>query len=165
MPDINYFDQKYSKEAPRKENEFGIGDNGNLAFTTLVESEKIAYVSNGYARLVQFIPIDHNVIVKDNNGNECSQCDGMLHVAETKDLIFVELKTKGKKWIPEAIAQLESTINHFASQHTVSDFKYRRAYAANSQHPHFNYSMKEACAAFHTRTKFRLNIMNKIVLK
>ena len=165
MPSINYFDQKYSKEAPRKEEEFGIGDNGNLAFTTLVESEKIAYVTNGSARLVQFTPIDHNIIVKDNNGNECSQCDGMLHVAETKELIFVELKTKGKKWIPEAIAQLECTINHFASQHTISDFKYRCAYAANSQHPHFNFSMKEVSAAFRSRTQFRLNITNKIVLK
>ena len=165
MPSINYFHSSYKKENPRKDTQFGVGDNGQLAFTTLVESEMIAHVSNVFARMVQFTPIDHNVIVYDGKGNECSQCDGMLYVDETKELVFVELKTKDKSWIPDAIAQLESTISHFASQHVVSDFKHRSAYAANNQHPHFHFSMKEECAAFRARTQFRLNVTNKITLK
>lgn len=164
MPSINYFHSSYRREEPRTDSKFGIGDNGKLAFTTLVEGETIVEVLNKEGRSVQFTPIDHNVIVMEN-GNERSQCDGMLHIPATKELIFVEMKTSEKGWITEAIKQLESTINHFAANHVVEDFKKRSAYAANSRHPYFQSSKKEECAVFRARTKFRLNITNRIVIK
>lgn len=164
MPSINYFHPSYKREEPRTNSRFGIGDDGKLAFTTLEEDETIVEVLNEVCRSVQFMPIDHNVIVMED-GNERSQCDGMLHISATKELIFVEMKSCGQEWITEAIEQLRSTISHFATNHVVEDFKKRSAYAANSRRPYFQSSKKEECAAFRTHTKFRLNITNRIVIK
>lgn len=164
MSSINYFDEKKYKHEKRTDISFGIGDDGKLAFTTLKESETIAKVTNKFNRCVQFTPIDHNIKIIVN-GNERSQCDGMLYIEVTKELVFVELKTGDKNWVADAIAQLESTIANFSANHVISDYKYRSAYAANRKHPYFQYSKKEEIETFRTHTRFRLNITNTIILK
>ena len=164
MPSINYFHPSYKREEPRTDAKFGIGDDGKLAFTTFDEEKTVVEVWNEARRSVQFTPIDHNVVVMEN-GNERSQCDGMLHIPATMELIFVEMKTGERKWVTEAVEQLESTINHFAANHVVTDFKKRSAYAANNRYPYFQSSKMEMCEAFRARPKFRLNITNRIVIK
>lgn len=164
MLSINYFHPQYKREESRADAIFGIYDDGNLAFTTSIENPIIIEVTNKNCHNIQFTPIDHNIIVIEN-GNEQSQCDGMLHIALTKELIFVEMKDCDKNWISEAVSQLESTINHFSINHVISDFKKRSAYAGNKQHPFFQYSKKELAETFRNQTKFRLNITNKIVIK
>lgn len=164
MPSINYFHPQYKREEPRADVTFGISDNGTLAYTTSLDENVITEVTNNNCRNIQFTPIDHNIIIIEN-GNERSQCDGMLYVEATKELIFIEMKDSNKNWINEAIEQLKSTITHFSSNHIVTDFKKRNAYAANKQHPFFQYSKKELAEVFRNQTKFRLNITNKIVIK
>ncbi len=164
MPSINYFDRKYQKEVPVAHTFFGIGDDGSLAFTTLEKDKMVAEVTNKECRRIQFTPIDHNIVVVEN-GDERSQCDGMLYVDATKELVFVELKTGGKDWIQDAISQLESTIVHFSANHVWSDYKKRSAYAANNKRPVFQHSNREQAEAFRCHTHFRLYITNQIVVK
>lgn len=164
MSSVNYFHSRYRKEEPRTDARFGIADDGVLAYTTLSEDESLAYVTNHNCRTVSFTPVDHNIVVM-SNGNECSQCDGMLYVPSTHELIFVELKDRVKDWISEAVEQLESTIRHFSANHDIADFPRRSAYAANRQRPYYHVSKKEECEAFRRRTGFRLNISNEIVIK
>lgn len=163
MSSINYFHPKYKREEPRTNVHFGINDNGVLAYTTLDE-DAIVKVINNNRQSIQFTPVDHNIVVLEN-GNERSQCDGMLYIETSKELTFVEMKDCGKNWIIEAIGQLKSTITHFSSNHIIADFKKRKAYAANKQHPFFQYSKKELIEEFRNQTGFRLNITNEIVIK
>lgn len=166
MPGVSsYFDACYRREASRTDATFGIRDDGRLAFTTPETAGADVAVKNPARRDVQFTPVDHNIIVWNDRGEEQSQCDGMLYVKETEELVFVEIKDQQKKWIPEAEEQLESTIAHFRTLHDTTAFRHRSAYAANRQHPHFNYSQKDRCIAFRNRTGFRLNIVNRIALK
>lgn len=164
MSSINYFHSQFKREEPRTDVSFGINDNGVLAYTTPLDENVIAEVTNNNCRSIQFTPIDHNIIITEN-GNERSQCDGMLYIEATKELIFIEMKDCNKDWINEAVEQLKSTITHFSSNHIVADFKKRSAYAANKQRPFFQYSKKELAEVFRNQTKFRLNITNKIVIK
>ena len=91
---INFFAKEIQTEKPRKDIEFGIGDDGKLAYTTSIDSElRIGVVKNPSERLVQFTPIDHNLPAKKNGKDEESLCDGMLHIEETKEIDFVEIKT------------------------------------------------------------------------
>lgn len=84
-------------------------------------------------------------------------------IGDDGKLAFTTLK--GSETVADAIAQLESTIANFSANHVISDYKYRSAYAANRQHPYFQYSKKEEIETFRTHTRFRLNITNTIVLK
>ena len=91
MSSINYFHIQYKREEPRTDILFGINDNGVLAYTTSSDESGIMEVTNKSSHSIQFTPVDHNIIVIEN-GNERSQCDGMLHIEVTKELIFIEMK-------------------------------------------------------------------------
>ncbi|MBP3669025.1 MAG: hypothetical protein J6J26_05590 [Bacteroides sp.] len=164
MSSINYFHIQYKREEPRTDILFGINDNGVLAYTTSSDESGIMEVTNKSSHSIQFTPVDHNIIVIEN-GNERSQCDGMLHIEVTKELIFIEMKDCSKDWISEAVNQLKSTIAHFSSNHVITDFNKRSAYAGNKQHPFFQHSKKELAETFRNQTKFRLNITNKVTIK
>lgn len=166
--DINFFDPKYLTEAARDDSSFGLSDDNRMAFTTNDPSLIIAEVSNPSNVLVQFIPVDHNIVVKDTLGQDVSMCDALIYTPDKcpkMDIHFIELKDQMANWMPKAISQLESTIQIFSQNHVLEDFRYRVATAANKAHPHFNYSMKEKCQEFRERNKFRLNICAQVDIK
>ena len=166
--DINFFDSKYLTEVARDDSSFGLSDDNRMAFTTNDPSLIIAEVSNPSNVLVQFIPVDHNIVVKDTLGQDVSMCDALIYTPDKcpkKDIHFIELKDQMANWMPKAISQLESTIQIFSQNHVLEDFRYRVATAANKAHPQFNYSMKEKCQEFRERNKFRLNICAQVDIK
>ena len=166
--DINFFDPKYLTEAARDDSSFGLSDDNRMAFTTNNPSLIIAEVSNPSNVLVQFIPVDHNIVVKDTLGQDVSMCDALIYTPDKcpqMDIHFIELKDQMANWMPKAISQLESTIQIFSQNHVLEDFRYRVATAANKAHPQFNYSMKEKCQEFRERNKFRLNICAQVDIK
>ena len=166
--DINFFDPKYLTETARDDSSFGLSDDNRMAFTTNDPSLIIAEVSNPANVLVQFVPVDHNIIVKDTLGQDVSMCDAMIYTPDKsprKDIHFIELKDQMANWRQKAISQLESTIQIFSQNHVLEDFRYRVATAANKSHPQFNVSTKEDCQAFRKRNKFRLNICSQIDIK
>jgi hypothetical protein len=160
---IDFFDSAYQKEMPRKDSKFGIIDDGKIAFTSTSVDERQwnAIVLNEANASLQFTPVDHNIVVKNEMGNELSQCDGMINCGNCY-LAFVELKKVNGKWIEEAIRQLESTIHIFAECHDTESFARRFAYAANRQRPRFHFSEKSRMQKFHNKTGFRLLIQNEI---
>ena len=166
--DINFFDPKYLTEAARDDSSFGLSDDNRMAFTTNDPSLIIAEVSNPSNVLVQFVPIDHNIVAKDTLGQDVSMCDALIYTPDKcpkMDIHFIELKDQMANWMPKAISQLESTIQIFSQNHVLEDFRYRVATAANKAHPQFNYSMKEKCQEFRERNKFRLNICAQVNIK
>lgn len=166
--DINFFDAKYNTESARDDSSFGLSDDNRMAFTTNDPSLIIAEVSNPANVLVQFVPVDHNIIVKDTLGQDVSMCDAMIYTPDKspkKDIHFIELKDQMANWRQKAISQLESTIQIFSQNHVLEDFRYRVATAANKAHPQFNFSTKEDSQAFRKRNKFRLNICSQIDIK
>ena len=166
--DINFFNPKYLTEAARDDSSFGLSDDNRMAFTTNDPSLIIAEVINPSNVLVQFIPIDHNIVVKDTLGQDVSMCDALIYTPDKcpkMDIHFIELKDQMANWMPKAISQLESTIQIFSQNHVLEDFRYRVATAANKTHPQFNYSMKEKCQEFRERNKFRLNICAQVDIK
>ena len=166
--DINFFDPKYLTEAARDDSSFGLSDDNKMAFTTNDPSLIIAEVSNPANVLVQFVAVDHYIIVKDTLGQDVSMCDAMIYTPDKspkKDIHFIELKDQMANWRQKAISQLESTIQIFSQNHVLEDFRYRVATAANKAHPQFNFSTKEDCQAFRKRNKFRLNVCSQIDIK
>ena len=166
--DINFFDPKYLTEAARDDSSFGLSDDNKMAFTTNDSSLIIAEVSNPANVLVQFVPVDHNIIVKDALGQDVSMCDAMIYTPDKspkKDIHFIELKDQMANWRQKAISQLESTIQIFSRNHVLEGFRYRVATAANKAHPQFNYSMKEKCQEFREKYKFSLNISAQVNIK
>ena len=166
--DINFFNPKYLTEAARDDSSFGLSDDNRMAFTTNDPSLIIAEVINPSNVLVQFIPIDHNIVVKDTLGQDVSMCDALIYTPDKcpkMDIHFIELKDQMANWMPKAISQLESTIQIFSQNHVLEDFRYRVATAANKAHPQFNYSMKEECQEFREKYKFRLNICAQVDIK
>ena len=166
--DINFFDPKYLTEAARDDSSFGLSDDNKMAFTTNDSSLIIAEVSNPANVLVQFVAVDHNIIVKDTLGQDVSMCDAMIYTPDKspkKDIHFSELKDQMANWRQKAISQLESTIQIFSRNHVLEGFRFRVATAANKAHPQFNYSMKEKCQEFREKYKFRLNICAQVNIK
>ncbi|MBQ5975915.1 MAG: hypothetical protein IJL48_09435 [Bacteroidales bacterium] len=165
MASVNFFDPQYQSEQAKSDIEFGLYDPGDNSPTITTNNYILsqAVVSNPNGRPVNFIPIDHNIILTDNNGNQLSLCDGLLHVEKTF-LAFIELKDVMHNWIDEAVSQLENTIEIFKQNHYYLDYKNRRAYAANKEHPYFCVSRKELMQQFHQKSGFRLIIQNNIII-
>ncbi|MBR3711304.1 MAG: hypothetical protein IKM99_10170 [Bacteroidales bacterium] len=162
MSQVNFFDKAYITEEPRDDAEFRIFDpgNGKLAQTT-IGSQFQAIVKNPYKYVLQFVAIDHNMDIRNNDGNLESTCDGMLF-QEKEYLAFIELKDVASSWVTEAIGQLSNTIKLFKENHYFADYKRRYAYASNCQHPVFHYSLKETMQHFKKDTHFNLRITNTI---
>ncbi len=124
---------------------FGICDDPppatTRAFLDEVDGAKwIAVVQNEYTYDVLFTAIDHCIeLPPRSDGRSSKRCDGMLTYNDT--VIFVELKERaqlGTDWIRDAEKQLKTTIAHFETTELAEDFTYKKAYAANSEHPNQN---------------------------
>lgn len=165
---VNFFDTP-CKEPARIDPLFGICDNQDgvsKAYTDDVNQNKwVATVINETETEVSFTPIDHCIsILQEGTKDEESLCDGMLTFQNS--LFLVELKEKGKHaWQSEAVAQLENTIRLLQANHDLSVFKYKKAYACNKKHPNFSTYDNEKQKTLFSKTKFRIDIQAKIVIK
>lgn len=167
MPEVNFFSDEYQREEVRDDAEFGIYDDSSLAKTTTDSSlyGRSAMVSNPNRKQVIFTPIDHNIVVYDDDGNTLSMCDGMLTSEVERILFFVELKVRSEKgWVSKAVSQLNSTIRIFITNHRLEEWRLKRAYACNSKRPNFMVSHKEEMQRFYNSTGFKLIIDNNIKL-
>ena len=163
MTKINFFDAAYVKEAAKNDKEFGIYDPGNSQPALTTKDLKLyqATVLNPQGHSLQFVPVDHNMDIRRANGEQESTCDGMMY--DNKEyLSFIELKDKDQGWASEAVDQLRNTISLFGLNHNIFDFKRRRAYAVNVQHPVFHRSFKQVMQQFKAETKFVLRYETRI---
>lgn len=156
MQKINFFSKQYETENSRNDECFGIVDDGKLARTVDANEKKDAVVINKERKETLFIPIDHNIGIRDKHNNEIPLCDGLLTTMEKSFLSFLEIKCQQKGAIAEATIQLTSTINLFKNNNDINKWNHRHAYVVNTFHPHFKSSIKIELQAFYKKTKFRL---------
>ena len=162
---VDFFDSQLLVEDPRTESLFGINDGDSDAESkelrrayTLSEGDGWnAIVHNKDQAQLQFTPLDHN-------GPLDGLCDGILYTCEepSSQLVFIELKSKGKRWIQEGIGQLKKTISIYQAGEGCRRFSKCKAYLCNNRHPHFQYSQKEEMQRFKQETSMRLYIERDI---
>ncbi len=162
---VDFFDSQLLVEDPRTESLFGINDGDSDAESkelrrayTLSEGDGWnAIVHNKDQAQLQFTPLDHNVPLD-------GLCDGILYTCEepSSQLVFIELKSKGKRWIQEGIGQLKKTISIYQAGEGCRRFSKCKAYLCNNRHPHFQYSQKEEMQRFKQETSMRLYIERDI---
>ena len=160
---MNFLDNEY-REPARNNPLFGLCDNqdGEKAFSNIDTPEKwIARVKNDRELDVVFTPVD-KCIIKDHEYEGRGRCDGLL--TTTEHLYFVELKNQAKAWIPDAIKQLESTIDFFKENHNIDDFKHKKAFACNKQRSRFQEIDNEQNLSFFRKHKVRLDIQAEILV-
>ena len=89
-------------------------------------------------------------------------CDAFLHDRERSRLCFVEMKCVRASWMAEACEQLLQTILDFKNSHpaVANAARVRRAYAANSRHPNFQFSQADVMRRFRCVTGFLLRFEN-----
>ncbi|MFW6275602.1 MAG: hypothetical protein ACOC2M_03105 [bacterium] len=158
------FFQNNCKESPRNDEIFGLCDaqDGTKAYSDTENSDDwIATVKNEKRRSVTFTAIDKCVLLDDEFPGK-GRCDGMLTSSEL--LYLVELKNQEPPWQPDAIEQLESTIELLKANHDISTFKKRKAYACNKKRNAFVVLDNEFNKKFMRRTSFRIDIQAEIVV-
>ena len=162
---VDFFDSQLLVEDPRTESLFGINDGDSdaelkelrRAYTLSEGDGWNAIVHNKDQAQLQFTPLDHNVPLD-------GLCDGILYTCEepSSQLVFIELKSKGKRWIQEGIGQLKKTISIYQAGEGCRRFSKCKAYLCNNRHPHFQYSQKEEMQRFKQETSMRLYIERDI---
>lgn len=162
MSKVNFLKVKYRVEPSRNEAICGIVDGMNEApaYTTIDSTIKWeATINNSKLKTFQFVPIDKNIIwYKPNSKDKESSCDGMILVNRNEMLVFVELKDwKSGGGLSKAVDQLRVTIKCFHENHRYSDFRVRRAYAANRHRSYFHYSRKDEIDEFNKQLHFSLH--------
>lgn len=128
-------------------------------------SKWIAVVVNDDKYDVTFTAIDHCIEIYRADGKPSKRCDGVLTFNTT--IVFVELKeigSKGNDWVEVAEEQLKITIGHFEAQENANNFKQKKAYIANSQHPKFKESQTRRMNQFFLDTGYILRVVNRIIL-
>ena len=161
MMNINFFAQEYRLESIKQDTLLGICDpEGERPAYTTTEcgaDKWCATIQNTNVKNLQFIAIDKNIDIRKPDGNKESSCDGMIYIADTKELCFVELKNyRVGGYIACAAGQLLNTLKYFLENHNYKDFTNRRAFACNPSHPNFAYSARSRIQDFYKRTHFRL---------
>ena len=165
---INFFNTD-CKEAFRTEVLFGICDdqNGKAAYTDISNPDNwIAKVINDKNVQVAFTAIDNCIkILKKGTKDQESTCDGMLTFDNSIYLIELKVQRTGG-WISEAILQLENTIKLLQTNHSLNEFKYKKAIACNRKHPNFRTMDNEFMKRFFQKTNgFRIDIQAEIKIK
>ncbi len=125
----------------------------------------IAVVDNYYKYIAYFTGIDNQILLRKDNGQMDSRCDGVLSYHDV--IIFVELKQRaqlGSDWIIDAELQLRATISHFEASEYAEHFKIKKAYAANSEHPKFRTNQSQRMDRFYNDTGYIFRIENRIAL-
>lgn len=123
------------------------------------EKEWVARVENYFRFEVTFVAIDRCIEILSDEGKPGKRCDGMLAYNET--VIFVELKqskSSRSQWIKEAEEQLRFVIKHFERSHLCLQFRVKKAYICNNQHPVFRSSQKSRMEKFFSDTRYVLFI-------
>ena len=161
MMKVNFFAQKYRREPEKQDVMLGICDpDGELPAYSTTEHGKdkwCATVRNEKRKALQFIAVDKNIEILRPNGEMESRCDGMIYVAQSRELCFVELKDyRVGGYIGSAEGQLMKTLECFLANHHYEDFHNRRAFACNPSHPHFAFSSRQRISEFYQATHFRL---------
>ena len=161
MP-INFFNAKCQEE-PINNSLFGICDNqdGKKAFIDKANKDTwIATVKNYNNIEILFTAIDNCIDILRDIGEMDNRCDGML--TYNNNIVFAELKNQRVNWISDAINQLEIIIEHFISNHDISVYQHKRAFACNKRHPHFHVIGTEKKQRFYNKFRVRLNIQTTI---
>lgn len=161
---LNFFDRQYQEPLMNHE-KFGICDDedGSKAYTTIDnESSWISIVTNSNSQGLIFTPID-KCIIQDAEYQGRGRCDGML--CSKKHLYLVELKNQLKGgWIPDALSQLESTIQFLMefNKNEVDSFTHKKAFACNRKRRAFQEVDNELQLTFFRKYKFRIDIQCSI---
>ncbi len=161
MMKVNFLAQEHRREPLKSDLLLGICDpvGERCAYSTTEHGEDkwCAKIHNPDQKSMFFVAIDKNIIIRKDNGDLESTCDGMIFVPETREISFVELKDyRVGGAIADAERQLLSTISYFLANHNYEDFHSRRAYICNPHHPHFAFSARERISEFRKKTHFRL---------
>jgi len=165
---INFFEGKCQGSTDKKL--FGLCDDPpslrNPAYIDENNGTKwIAVVINDYKYNVTFTAIDNCIKIKREDGNMDKRCDGVLTYNST--VIFVELKERpalGNKWVLDAEEQLKTTIGYFEKEEESNNFKIKKAYISNNEHPKFKESQRRRMLQFQNDTGYVLRIENRIIL-
>lgn len=158
---MNFYDPK-CQERPINSAEFGLCDGDTIAYTNCDEpSTWIATVRNSGRLSLTFTAID-KCVIKDEHEMGRGRCDGMLTSSE--HIFFVELKNQSKKWMPEAIDQLESTIQFFIEHHDIHIYKHKKAFACNKRRSRFQVINNELNLKFFRKYAVRLDIQAEIIV-
>lgn len=160
---MNFYENS-CQEPPLDEALFGICDdqNGAKAYTDVNNSDKwIATVKNENHRHLVFTAID-KCVIKDHEELGRGRCDAMLTSTDT--IYFIELKEVRTDWIQGAIYQLESTIRFFMDNHDITIYRYKKAFACNKKHPHFQEIDNELKLRFFRKYKVRIDIQAEIIV-
>lgn len=169
MMKVNFFAQEHRKEPLKQDPLLGICDpEGELPAYTTTEhgaDKWCATIQNNEKKRLQFIAVDKNIDIRKPDGKQESRCDGMIFVADTKELSFIELKDYHiGGYIGSAEEQLLKTLEYFLANHHYEDFKNRRAFACNPRHPYFAFSARQRITEFYKQTHFRLLPQATIIL-
>ena len=70
-----------------------------------------------------------------------------------------------KRWKEHGINQVEVTVQYFIKHHNLDNYKHKRAFVCNSQHPRFQVINQETKQRFYNKYKVRLNIQTTIKIK
>lgn len=157
---LNFFEgtcQEPSISAPL----FGVCDN-NKAYSKLTDPNTwIATVKNDNQVALTLTAVD-KCVLQDNDLPGVGRCDAML----TSDvhLYFLELKDQKKDWQQDAVDQLESTIQLFIANHSIANFRHKKAFACNRAHRHFAEIDQETNLRFFRKYSFRLDIQAEVVM-
>ena len=116
-------------------------------------------VENKSGEAVVLRPVDH-VLYPESEGPV--HCDAFLHDVSRSCLCFVEMKCVRAGWKTEPVAQLEQTVLDFLASHKNAALlaRRKRAVAANSKHPNFQFSEAVRIRNFHAKTGFTLYFEN-----
>lgn len=150
---------------------FGLCDNPSPAKNPAFIDEEngeiwIAVVENEYRYETVFTAIDNCIEINRNDGTMDKRCDGML--TYNSSVIFVELKERGalgNNWVKDAEQQLRTSISYFEATDEAKDYKGKKAYIANKEHPKFKESQIRRMEQFVTETGYVLRIVNRIKLE
>ncbi len=160
---INFF--KVQCLSKTSEIRFGICDDDNelpVYIDSLDENIWIATVLNAEGKVVNVTAIDKCIDFPLINGNMQSRCDAMLTCDNC--LYVIELKNRRSDWQSSGIEQLEATIQHLIDSlgTTYYNYRFRKAYVANKQHPRFhvieNEKMEKFRDIFHVRLDLQATI-------
>ncbi|RLC19786.1 MAG: hypothetical protein DRI57_06340 [Deltaproteobacteria bacterium] len=161
---MNFFEPA-CQEPTINESEFGLCDdqNGTKAYTNIGDRTKwIATVQNDRNKSLTFTAID-KCVLNDDEEPDKGRCDGMLISDSNEHIYFAELKNQAKNWIQNAINQLESTVQFFIENHDISVYKYKKAFACNKKHPHFQEIDNELNLRFFRTYGVRIDLQARII--
>lgn len=126
------------------------------------QSERIGKVNNSGSKIIEFFAIDNCVELLRPDGRMQNRCDGLLRFDNI--LIFVELKSRYKRWLGKGREQLTETIHRFEEEHGISSFKEIKAYSCNNIRPRTTTNHMAAIQKFKDSTGLILRVEQEILI-